>query len=107
LSISDTRVLVLTPTGYLILPGVFDNIPFHDYRFLWSPASGGACAIYRDGVFVGSSSGGLPFGGNQFFFGDDTGSINARGQITSLRFTQDNTVATRTGSWGRLKRLYR
>ena len=99
--------MVLTPTGYLIFPTVYDNIPFHDYRFLWSPASGGACAIYRDGVFVGSSTGGLAFSGNRVFFGDDTGSANARGQISSLRFTQDNTVATPSGSWGRLKRLYR
>jgi hypothetical protein len=105
--LSDTKVMVLIPTGWFVFATNYpDNNQFHDYRFVWSTPNNGTFSLYRDAVLVGSSNTGIPVVDNRIFFGDGTGGANGAGQISSLRFLQAGAVPTRTSSWGRLKQLY-
>ena len=105
-ALSDTRCMVLIPSGFFVFPTVFDNTQFHDYRFVWSPPNNGTFSLFRDGVLVGTSNTGVPVVDNRLFFGDGTGGANGAGQVSSLRFLQAAAVPTQTSSWGRLKQLY-
>jgi len=87
------------------LSGTYDNTQFHDYVFDWT--SPGNFTIYRDGVAIHSGSGGFALTANRIALGDGTGGANANAEITYYRFLQGQATAAATGTWGRLKSLYR
>ena len=104
-SITPTRVYLLNGVSFTVVGGTFDNsTAFHDWQFDWNV--GGSYSITRDGVLVGSSSGGGAVALNRIFFGDGTGGANAHAEFTSVRFLQGGATATAAGSWGRVKALY-
>lgn len=105
-AISDTRVMVLIPTGFFVFATAYDNTQFHDYRFVWSTPNNGTFSLFRDGALVGTSNTGFPVADNRIFFGDGTGGANGNGEISSLRFLQGSATSIDAESWGRLKSLY-
>lgn len=103
--ITPVHVGIRAGSGWQLSAPIYDNTPFHDYRFEWSP--GGVWQLWRDDEVVFSGSSGRL--SNQSFveFGDLEGGSNARGEIRSLVLTQDVPVPAAATSWGRIKRLYR
>ena len=90
----------------MVLAGTADNATaFHDWLFDWT--SNASWRLYRDGVLLGSFSGGFAVAANRIFFGDGTGGANAHGEITRLEFVQGAAVPTAATTWGRVKGLYR
>ena len=103
--LTPTRISVLQPTGTILLSGTFDNsTAYHDFIYEWTPPS--SWRVIRDGVVVGTGSGGFSFTSNRVFFGDGTGGSNARGEISALRFSQDVATPTRAEKWSRVKSRY-
>lgn len=104
--ITDTRVFVLQSSGQVVLSGTYDNSSaFHDYLFDWT--SNASYRLYRDGVLLGTFSGGSAVTANRIMFGDGTGGANARAEMTKVEFLQGGAVPVLSTSWGRLKGLYR
>ena len=104
--LTPTKISFLQPGGTVLLAATFDNsTSYHDYIFEWTPPS--AWRIIRDGLVVGTGSGGFSVAVNRVFFGDGTGGANARGEISAFRFSQDVATVTRAGTWARVKSLYR
>jgi hypothetical protein len=103
--LTPTRISVLQPGGTVLLSGTFDNATaFHDYIFEWTPPS--SWRVIRDGVVVGTGSGGFSVASNRVFLGDGTGGANARGEISMFRFSQDVVTAVRSETWARMKALF-
>ncbi len=105
LGLTATRVSVLQPSGTVLLAGTFDNTQFHDWNFEWAP--GGSWTLRRDGVLIGSGSGGFALGADRVFFGDGTGGANAQGETSYFRFTQDLATPVTKSDWAWVKALYR
>jgi hypothetical protein len=103
--LTSARLSVLQPGGTTVLAGTYDNTQFHDYIFLWTPP--GSWQLFRDGVLVGSGSGGFSASGSRLFLGDGTGGANAHGEMSAFRFTQDLATAARPETWSRVKALFR
>lgn len=101
-----TRLFVLQPSGTVVLSGTYDNsTAFHDFIFEWAP--GGSWSLTRDGVVVGSGSGGFAVAANRVFLGDGTGGANARAETSYFRFTQDVATPAVASTWGRVKAMFR
>jgi len=103
--LTPTRIFKLQPAGTTLITGTFDNTQFHDWVFDWAP--GGSFAISRDGSVIHNGSGGFSVAVNRIAFGDGTGGANAHGEITSYRFLQGAATGVNSGTWGRVKSLYR
>lgn len=103
--LTPTRISNLTSAGTVVVSGTFDNTQFHDYVFDWTSAS--SYRLFRDGVLIYTSSTGFAVAANRVFFGDGTGGANARGEVTAFRFVQDLPTPAASGTWGRLKAVYR
>lgn len=104
-ALSDTRIFVLQGASYVTAAGTYDNTQFHDYVFTYTPPS--TTTLMRDGVVVGTWTGGGALAASRVLVGDGTGGANARGEISAFRFLQDPVTPAGTSSWGRLKSLYR
>lgn len=103
--LTDSRLFILQPSGYVLLGPSFDNTQFHDYVLEYAPPS--TTTLYRDGVLVSTASGGTAIVANRILFGDSTGGANAHVEIGELRFIQDLPTPADGTTWGRVKSLYR
>lgn len=88
-----------------ILSTAYDNTQFHDYRLEWSPPS--TVRYYVDNTLISTNAAGFAQALNRLSLGDVTGASNSQAEIVEYRFLQGQATPAASGSWGRIKSLFR